>query len=145
MKKKISILILLVLILSCGIYLHSITSTNDDIMSTIASIENEDSKAKILDLLCTVAYSNASSSDSEEPVKPVNDSYYKKSIEKMSKLTGDDLDKEIAKITKKTVSENIDNSNIQWNRDFVDKYVKKYCPEYYDQLIEKIEKDETVN
>jgi hypothetical protein len=151
MRKKVTIPVIIVLLISCGMFFYHQNSGSDyknasaeDIMASINSIENTETKEKILDFISFPAYGVGSSSDSGDVVaKPEDNTALKESIEKLSKLSGDDLDKEIAKTIEKSIVENIDNTNIQWNRDFVEKYVKEYCPQYYDQLIDLIDKSES--
>ena len=52
----------------------------------------------------------------------------------MSNLTGENLDIEISKVIEKTITDNINNPDITWNQTFINTYVKKYHPEYIDDL-----------
>lgn len=150
MIKKLASIVILAAVLLGGFYFYQQSQwgagkeiTSEDIMATINSIKDSESKDKILDFLSTPAYGVSSSSDSEDTAPDQEDnSKLKATIDKLSKLSGDDLDQEIAKTIEKSIQDNIDNQDIHWNREFVEKYVKQYCPEYYDQLITLVDQDE---
>ena len=59
-------------------------------------------------------------------------------VEKLYSLSDNAYDKEISKMVKEIILENKDKENVYWTRDFINKYAAKYCPEYVDELENKM-------
>jgi hypothetical protein len=118
----------------------------DKIIETMNSIKDPDDRVKVATIISTIAYSEGMNSDDPNAgIDPVQDKEVLALVQRLSALSGDVLDREIARQIKETVSENIDDPNIQWDRNFVETYVKEYCPEYYDRLIKLVDKEVIYN
>lgn len=106
---------------------------------TCESMKDEDAKSKLKDFISCNAYgesrTGADQGNSDSDYVPVD----MKSFQEMAKLTGKDLDEAIGKQVETIVTSKLDDSNITWNKGFVETYVKQYCPKYYDELMKKCE------
>jgi len=127
----------------------------NSMVQVVNSIENERAKEVVLDLYYAPGYSISTTkeikdgdkqeteSQSEDANNDLNNNEeFKAEIKKLSKLSGTELDKEVKKIVENVLNENINKPNINWDRTFVDKYVKEYCPEYLPLIEEKKKESE---
>lgn len=109
----------------------------DQMTKIIASIKDEDAKSKLKDFISCNAYGDSHTDgdqgNSNSDYVPVD----MKAFQEMAELTGKDLDEAIGKQVETIVKSKIDDSNITWNKSFVETYVKQYCPKYYDELMKK--------
>ena len=113
------------------------------IIDTMNSIKNTDDREKISALYVT-SYSGWTGSESSEPVVEPSEEEVLAMVKALSALSGDALDQEIARQITETIINNIDNPNIQGEREYVEYYVKNYIPEYYDRLIKLVEDKEAL-
>lgn len=90
----------------------------------LKNISNEEARAKLIELFSNPAYYEISSSQ----IRAFDDSKYLLQIKSLSKLSTSELDSEISKVVKQITDDNKTNSNIIWDKFFIDNYVKKYAP-----------------
>jgi beta-lactamase regulating signal transducer with metallopeptidase domain len=121
-------------------------TTEHQFIDILNSIKNPDDRMKVTTLLSTSAFGIGNSSENPDLATPtVSDEEWIHTAQRLAALSADALDQEIARQIKDTIVKNIDNPNVQWSRLFVETYVKKYAPEYYDRLIKAVETNEALN
>ena len=150
-KKKLfcSILTFAIIIGVSFLYINASQPTSIDynsMVQVVNSIDNDRAKEVVLDLYYAPVYSTSTTNEEKDEDPPEtanqqedanNNEEFKEEIKKLSVVSGAELEEEVRKIVEKILDENIKRDNISWNPEFVDKYVKKYCPEYLSVVEEK--------
>lgn len=118
-------------------------TTGYEIIDTLNSIKDPDDRKMVEGLFFTSAWDGDTS---ESPDVAVNqDVEMEKMLAEMKRLaafSGDALHQEISKVIEESIIKDLADPNIWLNRYFVETYVKAYCSEYYDRLIQQIEDNE---
>jgi len=108
------------------------------IVQALNSMPNRDERMVVSQLLVMTPFNYISGS--EEDVMPAtNDEQFLALVTSFTSLSGDALNQKITEDVKDCIVKNIDDPDIQWSREFVEIYVKKYCPEYYDRMMKMVE------
>ena len=135
MKNKLVCLVIFsIIILSSYLIFYEKSSEKENEFSNINeiinSIENEETKKILADLYNSPAFTEKGNNVKDSTYN----TYYFEVFKKMSNLTGKNLDIEISKVIEKAITDNINNPDITWSQTFINTYVKKYHPEYTDDL-----------
>jgi len=135
MKNKLVFLVIcsIIILSSCLIFYEKSSEKENEfsnINEIINSIENEETKKILADLYNSPAFTEKGNNVKDS----TSNTYYFEAFKKMSNLTGENLDIEISKVIEKTITDNINNPDITWSQTFINTYVKKYHPEYIDDL-----------
>jgi beta-lactamase regulating signal transducer with metallopeptidase domain len=109
-------------------------TTGYKIIQALNSMPNRDERMVVAQLMYMTPFTCTSSSE-EDVIPPTSDEEILDTVTSLTALSGDALNQKIASDIKVCIVKNIDNPNIQWSREFVQIYVKRYCPEYYDRLV----------
>lgn len=150
-KKKLlfSMITFAIIIGVSFLYINASQPTSIDynsMVQVVNSIENTRAKEVVLDLYYAPVYSTSTTIEEKDGDYPETENQqedanhneeFKEEIKKLSVLSGMELEEEVREIVEKIVSENLKRDDISWNPEFVDKYVKKYCPEYLPVIKEK--------
>jgi len=148
-KLILSSLILVIIIGGSFFYINANQPNSIDYNNMVQvadSIVDKRAKEVVLDLYYAPVYGTFTTEEINDRDGPETESQnvdlnkneeFKKEIKKLSKLSGTELDKEVKKIVEKVLNENMNKPNIYWKHQFVDKYVKEYCPEYLPLIEEK--------
>jgi len=110
-------------------------TTGYKMVQALNSMPNRDERMVVAQLW----YMNPNTGGSAGDVTaPKSDEEILALLTSLTALSGDALNQKISSDIKECIVKYIDDPDIQWSREFVQIYVKQYCPEYYNRLVKKM-------